>query len=207
MNQTAEQTAAASENSSADKAWYAVHVSPGFERPAKEWLERSTVGAESVSEFRGRFGEVLLPTEQVMEIQNGKRVTVERKFYPGYLFVEMEMDADTFRLVKSAPKVTGFVGEKKIFDERRFSAYPFPPAVRAREIEGIKHRMREGAENPQMRSRFEIGEQVRVCDGPFADFAANVEEINSERNKLKVSVMIFGRPTAVELDFEQVEKQ
>jgi transcriptional antiterminator NusG len=172
--------------------WYVVHAYSGFEksvaRALVERIERSGV--------KERFGEILVPVEEVVEMKGGQKKTAERKFFPGYVLVQMEMDDDTWHLVKSTPKVTGFVG----------GTATKPAPISEREVQSILDQMREGVEKPKPKVLFEVGETVRVIDGPFTDFNGNVEEVNYDKNKLRVSVMIFGRATPVELGFGQVEK-
>ncbi len=172
--------------------WYVVHAYSGFEksvaRALVERIERSGV--------KERFGEILVPVEEVVEMKGGQKKTAERKFFPGYVLVQMEMDDDTWHLVKSTPKVTGFVG----------GTATKPAPISEKEVQSILDQMREGVEKPKPKVLFEVGETVRVIDGPFTDFNGNVEEVNYDKNKLRVSVMIFGRATPVELGFGQVEK-
>jgi transcriptional antiterminator NusG len=168
-----------------------VHTYSGHENKAKlTLLER--VRNANLTEY---FGEVLVPTESVMEVVKGQRRTTTRKFFPGYMFVQMVLDDRTFHLVKNTPKITGFLGGTK--------PTPVPP----REITGVQTNMTEGGK-PKSKNRvvFEVGDSVRVTDGPFANFSATVEEVKSDKQKLKVSLSMFGRATSVELDFAQVEK-
>jgi transcriptional antiterminator NusG len=174
-----------------EKKWYIVHTYSGHENKAKlTLLER--VRNANLTEY---FGEVLVPTESVMEVVKGQRRTTTRKFFPGYMFVQMVLDDRTFHLVKNTPKITGFLGGTK--------PTPVPP----REITGVQTNMTEGGK-PKSKNRvvFEVGDSVRVTDGPFANFSATVEEVKSDKQKLKVSLSMFGRATSVELDFAQVEK-
>ena len=172
--------------------WYVVHAYSGFEksvaRALVERIERSGV--------KERFGEILVPVEEVVEMKGGQKKTAERKFFPGYVLVQMEMDDDTWHLVKSTPKVTGFVG----------GTATKPAPISEKEVQSILDQMREGVEKPRPKVLFEVGETVRVIDGPFTDFNGNVEDVNYDKSKLRVSVMIFGRATPVELGFGQVEK-
>ena len=174
------------------KRWYVVHAYSGFEkqvqRSLKERIERA--GMED------QFGEVLVPTEEVVEMKKGVKRKSERKFFPGYVLVEMEMNEDTWHLVKDVPKVMGFIGGRQ--DQ--------PAPISEREADMILNRVREGADKPRPKVLFEPGEMVRVIDGPFNDFNGTVEEINYEKSRLRVAVSIFGRSTPVELDFQQVEK-
>ncbi|MCK5798745.1 MAG: transcription termination/antitermination protein NusG, partial [Deltaproteobacteria bacterium] len=141
-----------------------------------------------------QFGEILIPTEQVVEMAKGKRRTMTRKFYPGYMFVQMDLDDHTRSLVKNTPKITGFLGGKN------------PVPVKDEEIAGINKQMSEGATAPTPRITFEEGEQIRVSEGPFSNFSGIVEEVRPEKQKVRVLVSIFGRSTPIELDFSQVEK-
>ena len=142
------------------------------------------------------FGRVLVPTEEVVEMRNGKRVVAERRLYPGYVLIEMAMTDETWHLVKSTPRVSGFIGGKA----------NRPQPISQREVDAILQQVKSGVEKPKPKVEFEVGQQVRVNEGPFADFNGVVDEVNYERNKLRVSVQIFGRETPVELEFSQVEK-
>jgi transcription termination/antitermination protein NusG len=175
----------------AEKKWYIVNTYSGHENKAKlTLLER--VRNNNLTEY---FGDVLVPTESVTENIKGQRRTMTRKFFPGYMFVQMILDDRTFHLVKNTPKITGFLGGTK------------PSPVPEREIHGVQTNAAEGkAGKPKARVTFEVGESVRVIDGPFASFSATVEEVKNEKQKIKVTVSMFGRPTPVELDFAQVEK-
>lgn len=172
--------------------WYVVHAYSGFEksvaRALKERIEREGM--------KDRFGEILVPVEEVVEMKGGQKAVSERKFFPGYVLVQMAMADDTWHLVKSTPKVTGFVGGSAMK----------PTPISEKEVQAIMDQMREGVEKPKPKVLFEVGQAVRVTDGPFNDFHGNVEEVNYDKNKLRVSVTIFGRATPVELDFGQVEK-
>jgi len=174
------------------KRWYVVHAYSGFEkqvqRSLKERIERSGM--------HDHFGEVLVPTEEVVEMKKGVKRRSERKFFPGYVLVEMEMNEDTWHLVKDVPKVMGFIGGKQ--DQ--------PAPISDKEAETILNRVAEGVDKPRPKVLFEPGEMVRVIDGPFNDFNGTVEEINYDKSRLRVAVSIFGRSTPVELDFQQVEK-
>jgi transcriptional antiterminator NusG len=176
---------------SLEKKWYIVHTYSGHENKAKlTLLER--VRNANLNEF---FGDVLVPTESVMEVVKGQRRTTTRKFFPGYMFVQMVLDDRTFHLVKNTPKITGFLGGTK------------PTPVPEREITGVQTNMNEGGKpKPKARVVFEAGDSVRVTDGPFANFSATVEEVKADKQKVKVSLSMFGRATSVELDFAQVEK-
>ncbi|MDP1644624.1 MAG: transcription termination/antitermination protein NusG [Thiobacillus sp.] len=172
--------------------WYVVHAYSGFEKSvARNLIERIERAG-----MKDRFGEILVPVEEVVEMKGGQKKTAERKFFPGYVLVQMEMDDDTWHLVKSTPKVTGFVG----------GTATKPAPITEKEVQSILDQMREGVEKPRPKVLFEVGEAVRVIDGPFTDFNGNVEEVNYDKSKLRVSVMIFGRATPVELGFGQVEK-
>ncbi|CUA87384.1 MULTISPECIES: transcription termination/antitermination protein NusG [Gulbenkiania] len=174
------------------KRWYVVHAYSGFEKSVQKAL-RERIDRSDVADL---FGQVLVPVEEVVDIKNGRRSITERKFFPGYVLVEMEMTDDTWHLVKSTPKVTGFVG----------GTANRPAPISKKEVDAIMQQMQEGVEKPKPKVLFEVGEKVRVIDGPFNDFNGSVDEVNYERNKLRVSVQIFGRDTPVELDFNQVEK-
>ena len=174
----------------AEKKWYIVNTYSGHENKAKLTLiER--VQKHGLQEF---FGEVLVPTESVTENIKGQRRTTTRKFFPGYMFVQMDLDQETFHLVKNTPKITGFLGGTN------------PQPVKETEIQNINVAMTEGATRPKPRISFEEGETVRVIDGPFANFTGTVVEVKAEKQKIRVNVSIFGRATPVELDFSQVEK-
>jgi transcriptional antiterminator NusG len=165
-------------------------VYSGFEKKVAETIKEQ---AEKKG-WTDRIGEVLVPTETVVDIQKGKKVETERKFFPGYVLIQMEMNDDTWHMVKQTPKTTGFLGGKK------------PVAMTEREAKQVITQMQEGVERPRARVVYEVGEQVRVTDGPFASFAGVVDDVDLEKTRVKVSVTIFGRPTAVDLDFSQVEK-
>ncbi|QRN41078.1 MAG: transcription termination/antitermination protein NusG [Neisseriaceae bacterium] len=174
------------------KQWYVVHAYSGFEKKVIRTLNER-IAREGMED---QFGEILIPTEEVVDMKNGKKKISERKFFPGYILVEMEMSDETWHLVKSTPKITGFIGGT--------SHKPLP--ITKREVDRILNQVQSGVEKPKPKVEFGVGEHVRVTEGPFADFNGIVEEVNYERNKLKVSVQIFGRETPVELDFIQVEK-
>jgi len=173
------------------KQWYIVHTYSGFEKKVKESLE-SRVAAFGLEE---KIGQIMIPTEDVMEVRAGKKVVSPRMFYPGYVLVEMEMDDYTWHVVRSTPRVTGFVGTGQT-----------PTPLSEEEVHNILYRMTASTDKPKPRVTFDRNEQVRIVDGPFANFTGVVEDVNADRNTLKVSVTIFGRSTPVELDFEQVEK-
>ncbi|MGH8161647.1 MAG: transcription termination/antitermination protein NusG [Gammaproteobacteria bacterium] len=172
--------------------WYVVHAYSGFERKVKQALKDRVANAG----MQESFGEVLVPTEEVVEMKAGKRRKTERKFFPGYVLVQMEMNDETWHLVRNVPKVLGFVGGT--------SDHPAP--ISAREAEAVRERMREGVDKPRPKVLYEPGEMVRVTDGPFNDFSGVVEEVNYDKSRLRVAVLIFGRSTPVELGFTQVEK-
>jgi transcription termination/antitermination protein NusG len=171
--------------------WYIIHVYSGFENKVKSNLEER-IASSSLAE---KFGEIIVPTEQVVELVKGKRKTSNRKFYPGYILVSMDLDEDTWHLVKNTAKVTGFLGGR----DR-------PVAITDEEAQQILSRMEAGKNKPQPKFYFETGDEVRVVDGPFTNFNGTVEEVNPEKGKVKVLVSIFGRSTPVELDFVQVAK-
>jgi transcriptional antiterminator NusG len=171
--------------------WYIVHAYSNFERKVAESIKERAVSA-GLSE---KFEEVLVPMEEVVEMRRGRKVTSERKFFPGYVLVKMELSDETYHLIKNTPKVTGFLGT----DNK-----PIP--ISEEEAGRILQQVQEGVERPKPSVTFEIGEQVRVADGPFASFNGLVEEVDEERARLKVAVSIFGRPTPVELEYGQVEK-
>jgi transcription termination/antitermination protein NusG len=175
-----------------DKKWYVVHAYSGFEKS----VQRALNDRIKRSGMADQFGQILVPVEEVVEMKNGARAISERKFFPGYVLVEMEMTDDTWHLVKSTPKVTGFVG----------GTANKPTPITQKEVDAILQQVQEGVEKPRPKVLFELGEAVRVKEGPFTDFHGNVEDVNYEKSKLRVSVTIFGRSTPVELDFSQVEK-
>jgi len=172
--------------------WYIIHTYSGFEKKVAETL-KSRVEAAGL---RDQFGEGMIPTEDVIELRAGKRVVTPRLFYPGYVLVEMEMNNDTWHMVRSTPRVTGFVGSGQM-----------PAPLTPEEVDRILHRVEVAAEHPKPRLTFDKGENVKITDGPFKDFTGMVDEINDDRSTLRVMVTIFGRATPVELDFYQVEKQ
>ncbi|MFH4354254.1 MAG: transcription termination/antitermination protein NusG [Neisseriaceae bacterium] len=174
------------------KQWYVVHAYSGFEKKVVKHLKEHVVR----NNLEDKFGEILIPTEEVVDIKDGKKKITERKFFPGYILIQMEMSDETWHLVKSTPKINGFIGG---------TAHK-PVPISQREVDRILNQVQSGVEKPKPKVEFEVGEHVRVTKGPFADFNGMVEEANYERNKLKVSVQIFGRETPVELDFTQVEK-
>lgn len=174
------------------KHWYVVHAYSGFEKQVKRSLE------ERIARFgmEDLFGEVLVPTEEVVEMRQGQKRRSDRKFFPGYVLVEMEMTDETWHLVKEVPKVMGFLG----------GTSDRPAPISEREAAAILDRVQEGVDKPRPKVLFEPGQMVRVTDGPFNDFNGVVEEVNYEKSRLRVAVLIFGRSTPVELDFHQVEK-
>lgn len=174
------------------KRWYVVHAYSGFEKS----VQRALVERIARAGMEDKFGQVLVPVEEVVEMKSGQKSVTERKFFPGYVLVEMEMDDDSWHLVKSTSKVTGFVG----------GSANKPTPISEKEVEKILHQMQEGVEKPRPKILFEVGEFVRVKEGPFTDFNGSVESVNYEKSRLHVSVTIFGRSTPVELEFSQVEK-
>ncbi len=172
--------------------WYVVHAYSGFENRVKQ----SLIDRIERSGMQDKFGEILIPTEEVVEMREGQKRRSERKFFPGYVLVQMDMDNDTWHMVKDVPKVLGFIGGT--------SDHPAP--ITDREADAILQRIQEGTEKPRPKVLFEPGEVVRVTDGPFNDFNGVVEDVNYEKSKLRVAVMIFGRSTPVDLEFSQVEK-
>jgi|SRR5438094_1954216 len=171
--------------------WYIIHSYSGFERKVKESLE-SRIQAFGLQE---KIGRVLIPTEPVTEVRGGKKYTVERMFYPGYVLVEMDMDDHVWHVVKSTPRVTGFVGTGQQ-----------PTPLSEEEVQHIVYRVGEAKDKPKLRVKFEKNETVKITEGPFATFTGIVDEVNEDRETLKVMVTIFGRSTPVELEFNQVEK-
>lgn len=173
------------------KRWYIVHAYSNFEKKVAESIREKAAqnGLEDL------FEEILVPTEKVVEVRRGRKVDSERKFFPGYVLVKMEMTDQAYHLIKNTPKVTGFLGA----DNR-------PQPIAESEAMRILQQVQEGVERPKPNVSFEVGEQVRVSDGPFASFSGHVEEVDEERARLKVAVSIFGRPTPVELEYSQVEK-
>jgi len=174
------------------KRWYVVHVYSGMEKS----VQRALVDRIARAGLENSFGQILVPSEEVVEVKGGKKSISERRIFPGYVLVEMDLTDDTWHLVKSTPRVTGFLG----------GSGNRPAPISEKEVEKILSQMEEGVEKPRPKILFEVGEMVRVKEGPFADFNGNVEEVNYEKSKVRVSVTIFGRSTPVELDFAQVEK-
>jgi transcription termination/antitermination protein NusG len=175
-----------------NKRWYVVHAYSGMEKSVMRALQERVERAG----MQEQFGRILVPTEEVVEVKNGQKSITERRFFPGYVLVEMEMTDESWHLVKNTNKVTGFVGGKA----------NKPTPISQKEVEKILTQIQEGVEKPRPKTLFEVGEMVRVKEGPFTDFNGNVEEVNYEKSRLRVSVTIFGRATPVELEFGQVEK-
>jgi transcriptional antiterminator NusG len=174
------------------KRWYVVQVYSGMEKSVARALQDRIERAG----MQEKFGRILVPTEEVVEMKGGQRTISERRFFPGYVLAELELDDETWHLVKNTSKVSGFVG----------GSGHRPTPISEKEVEKIMSQMQEGVEKPRPKILFEVGEMVRVKEGPFADFNGNVEEVNYEKSRLRVSVAIFGRATPVELEFGQVEK-
>ena len=175
-----------------DLRWYIVHAYSGMEKA----VERNILERIARAGMQDKFGRILVPTEEVVEVKNGQRKTTERRLFPGYVFVEMVMEDDTWHLVTHTSKVTGFVGGAK----------NRPAPISEEEVQKIVSQMEQGTEKPRHKIEFTVGEFIRVKEGPFTDFNGSVEEVNYEKSRLRVSVMIFGRSTPVELEFSQVEK-
>ena len=174
------------------KRWYVVHAYSGFEKS----VQRALMERIQRQGMQDLFGRVLVPVEEVVELRQGQKSISERKFFPGYVLVEMEMNDESWHLVKSTPKVTGFIG----------GTANKPTPITEKEVEKIMQQMQDGVEKPRPKVLFEPGEIVRVKEGPFTDFHGSVEHVNYEKSRLRVSVTIFGRATPVELEFGQVEK-
>lgn len=174
------------------KSWYVVHAYSGFEKN----VSRTLTERVKMAGLEDKFGEILVPTEEVVEMKAGQKRRSERKFFPGYVLVQMEMDESTWHLVKDCPRVMGFIG----------GTTDKPAPITDSEANAILQRIEDGIEKPKPKTLFEAGEMVRVIDGPFADFNGVVEEVNYDKSRLHVAVSIFGRSTPVELDFGQVEK-
>ncbi len=184
--------AAATPSANPDLRWYVVHAYSGMEKA----VERNIQERIARSGMQDKFGRILVPMEEVVEVRNGQKRTTERKFFPGYVLVEMVMDDDTWHLIKHTNKVTGFVGGAK----------NRPAPISEAEVMKIVNQMQEGTDKPRHKIEFVVGELVRVKEGPFTDFNGSVEDVNYEKNKVRVSVTIFGRATPVELEFSQIEK-
>jgi transcriptional antiterminator NusG len=172
--------------------WYVVHTYSQFEKS----VQRALTERIQREGMQDKFGQILVPVEEVVELKSGQKSISERKFFPGYVLVEMEMTDESWHLVKSTPKVTGFLGGSAMK----------PSPISAKEVQTIMQQMQAGVEKPRPKVLFEVGELVRVKDGPFTDFNGSVEDVNYDKNKIRVAVTIFGRSTPVELDFGQVEK-
>ena len=179
-------------SSNPDFRWYVVHAYSGMEKA----VERNIIERIQRSGMQSKFGRILVPTEEVVEMKNGQKKTTERRFFPGYVLVEMIMDDESWHLVKHTNKVTGFVGGAK----------NRPAPISQDEVQKIVSQMQEGSDKPRHKVEFMVGELVRVKEGPFTDFNGSIEEVNYEKNKVRVSVTIFGRATPVELEFGQIEK-
>ncbi|MGM0422994.1 MAG: transcription termination/antitermination protein NusG [Pseudomonadota bacterium] len=171
--------------------WYVLHVYSGFENKVAEFIHE----AARKYKIEDQIEEIMIPTEEVIEIRRGQRVNAEQKFFPGYVLIKMELSDEAWHLVENTPKVTGFLG-----------AANKPTPISQAEAEQLMQQMQEGAERPRSTVMFDVGEQVKVIDGPFNSFNGTVEEVDEERNRLKVLVSIFGRATPVELEFSQVDK-
>jgi len=182
----------ATAESGGTKRWYVVHAYSGMEKSVAKTLQERVDRAG----LQQQFGKIMVPTEEVVEVKGGKRAITERRLYSGYVLVEMDMTDEAWHLVKSTPKVTGFLGGKA----------NKPSPLPQKEVDEILLRMQEGYEKPRPKVLFEVGEMVRVKDGPFTDFNGNVEEVNYDKSRVRVSVTIFGRSTPVDLEFGQVEK-
>jgi len=174
------------------KNWYVVHTYSQFEKSVQRALNER-IQREGMQD---KFGQILVPVEEVVELKSGQKSISERKFFPGYVLVEMEMTDETWHLVKSTPKVTGFLGGTAMK----------PTPISEKEVQNIMQQMQAGVEKPRPKVLFEVGELVRVKEGPFTDFNGSVEDVNYDKSKIRVAVTIFGRSTPVELDFGQVEK-
>jgi transcriptional antiterminator NusG len=182
----------AAQTSNPDLRWYVVHAYSGMEKA----VERNIQERINRAGMQGKFGRILVPMEEVVEVKNGQKKTTERKFFPGYVLVEMVMDDETWHLIKHTNKVTGFVGGAK----------NRPAPISEAEVQKIVHQMQEGTDKPRHKVEFVVGEFVRVKEGPFTDINGSVEDVNYEKSKVRVSVTIFGRSTPVELEFSQIEK-
>lgn len=174
------------------KHWYVVHTYSQFEKS----VQRALTERIQREGMQDKFGQILVPVEEVVELKSGQKSITERKFFPGYVLVEMEMTDESWHLVKSTPKVTGFLGGSAMK----------PTPISEKEVQNIMQQMQAGVEKPRPKVLFEVGELVRVKDGPFTDFNGSVEDVNYDKSKIRVAVTIFGRSTPVELDFGQVEK-
>ncbi len=172
--------------------WYVVHAYSGYEKT----VQRALLERIERAGMQDKFGQILVPVEEVVEMKSGQKAISERKFFPGYVLVQMELTDETWHLVKSTPKVSGFLGGTALK----------PTPISEKEVNNILQQIQEGVEKPKPKVLFEVGEAVRVNEGPFSDFHGTVEDVNYDKSKLRVSVLIFGRSTPVELDFGQVEK-
>jgi len=175
------------------KRWYAIQAFSGYEKIVQKGLVDRIIQ----SGLADQFGDILVPVEEVVEMKSGQKTISERRLYPGYVLIQMDMNDDSWHLVKSTPKVSAFIG----------GSAQKPTPIKDSEVEIILERMDDSKVNPTQKLTFEVGESIRIIDGPFKDFSGNVEEINYEKNKLRVSVVIFGRSTPVELEFGQIEKE
>ncbi len=180
------------QSDSSGKRWYVLHAHSGFENQVMNVLRERT----KLAGLQDKFGEIMVPTEEVVEMREGRKQKSDRKFFPGYVLVKMEMTEETWHFVRKIPKVLGFIG----------GTPDHPAPITEKEADLILQRIQEGTEKPKPKVLFEPGEVVRVVEGPFADFNGVVEEVNFEKNRLRVAVLIFGRSTPVELEFGQVEK-
>ena len=174
------------------RLWYVIHAYSGFEKQVKQSLQEHI----AISDLSDKFGEIMVPSEEVIELKDGKKSTSERRFFPGYVLINMEMSEETWHLVRHAPKVLGFVGG---------GSYP-PTPIKQSDVDEILQRVQERENNPQPKITYRIGEMVRVLDGPFKDFEAVVESVHYDKNQIDVAVIIFGRSTKVTLDFSQIQK-
>ena len=187
-----EATGGAAAAGAGKKRWYVVHAYSGMEKS----VQRALMERVERAGMQEQFGQILVPTEEVVDVKNGQKSVTERRFFPGYVLGEMEMTDESWHLVKNTSKVTGFIGGK--------SNRPTP--ISPKEVDEIMRQMQDGIEKPRPKVLYEVGELVRIKDGPFTDFNGNVEEVNYEKSRVRVSVTIFGRATPVELEFGQVEK-
>ena len=192
VESTADEVTAPVAPTNPDLRWYVVHAYSGMEKAVERNIQERIARAGMES----KFGRILVPMEEVVEVKNGQKKTTERKFFPGYVLVEMVMDDESWHLVKHTNKVTGFVGGAK----------NRPAPISEAEVMKIVNQMQEGTDKPRHKIEFVVGEYVRVKDGPFTDFNGSVEDVNYEKSKVRVSVTIFGRSTPVELEFSQIEK-
>ena len=181
--------------------WYIIHVHSNFEKKVEESI-KDAVDRKGLSHL---FDQILVPLEKVVEVRRGRKVNAERKFFPGYVLVRMEMTNDAYHLIKATPKVTGFLGSDDLSTKNSaMGTKPLP--ISDAEADAILNQVQEGVDRPKPSISFDIGENVRVCDGPFASFSGQVQEVDEERARLKVEVSIFGRATPVDLEYGQVEK-